>query len=158
MQIRQEETLSHQGAIIYEVCCSSAQWLPIWKIYVSGETDHFLQFENSCFQVKRTIVTTREPFPDVLQWFPILDDPEVFDMTPLDNAIEKMDETNKEIEILIQEYTRPNANPSINPLTQKLKGIIGKDTFFTHKKLNYIFAPKILYFTAIFPRIDSSLK
>jgi hypothetical protein len=49
----------------------------------------FLQFENLCFQVKRTIVTTREPFPDVLQWFPILDDPEVFDMTPLDNAIEK---------------------------------------------------------------------
>ena len=25
MQIRQRETLSHQGAIIHEVCCSSAQ-------------------------------------------------------------------------------------------------------------------------------------
>ena len=104
----------------------------------------FYNLKNLCFQVKRTIVTTREPFPDVLQWFPILDDPEVFDMTPLDNAIEKMDETNKEIEILIQEYTRPNANPSINPLTQKLKGIIGKDTFFTQKKLNCKFTPRIV--------------
>ena len=104
----------------------------------------FYNLKNLCFQVKRTIVTTREPFPDVLQWFPILDDPEVFDMTPLDNAIEKMDETNKEIEILIQEYTRPNANPSINPLTQKLKGIIGKDTLFTRKKLKYKFTPKIV--------------
>ena len=28
MQIRQGETLSHQGAITHEVCCSSAQW---WK-------------------------------------------------------------------------------------------------------------------------------
>ena len=65
-------------------------------------------------------------------------------MTPLDNAIEKMDETNKEIEILIQEYTRPNANPSINPLTQKLKGIIGKGTFFYTKKLNCKFTPRIV--------------
>ena len=72
---------------------------------------------------KRTVVTTRESFPNTLQWFPILDDPEVFEVSPLDNAIEKMDETNQTIEKLIHEYSRPN-DLSINPLTMALKGII----------------------------------
>ena len=92
--------------------------------FIKGQRDRDNEF--ATLWVQRTIITSREPFPDVLQWFPILDDPEVFELTPLDNAIEKMDETNKEIENLIQEYTRKNANPAINPLTQKLKGIIGK--------------------------------
>ena len=95
--------------------------------FVRGQRDRNEAWtEFATLWVKRTIITSREPFPDVLQWFPILDDPEVFELTPLDNAIETIEGTNKDIENLIQEYTRKNANPAINPLTQKLKGIIGK--------------------------------
>ena len=37
----------------------------------------------------------RESLPNVLHWFEILDDPEIVELSPLDNAIEKMEETNK---------------------------------------------------------------
>ena len=72
---------------------------------------------------KRTVVKTRQSFPNTLQWFPIYDDPEVFEVSPLDNAIEKMEETNQTIEKLIHDYSGPN-DLSINPLTMALKGII----------------------------------
>ena len=46
IQIRQRETLSHQGAIIHENCCSAAQFLFFfhhWQKYLSG-----LRVEDQC--------------------------------------------------------------------------------------------------------------
>ena len=44
IQIRQRETLSHQGAIIYENCCSAAQYR-FWTHVVN-----FLDIEKACFK------------------------------------------------------------------------------------------------------------
>jgi dedicator of cytokinesis protein 1 len=76
--------------------------------------------------IERTEITTREAFPGILQWFPIVEPPLVYELTPLENAIETMQKANDSLRGLLQEHTR-NTNPPINPLSMKLKGIIGID-------------------------------
>ena len=89
-----------------------------------GQRDRDNEF--ATLWIERTIIETRESFPGILQWFPVVDPPIVYELTPLDNAIETMEKANDQVRALIQEYTRI-ANPPINPLSMKLKGIIGKN-------------------------------
>ena len=49
--------------------CNGSQFKKIMMFQVKRII--FFNLKNLCFQVKRTIFTTREPLPDVLQWFQI---------------------------------------------------------------------------------------
>ena len=64
MQIRQRETLSHQGAIIHEVCCLAAQWLKYLQsrngkfynpTYSSRYRCYFMYFRSSIDHPRQTI-------------------------------------------------------------------------------------------------------
>jgi hypothetical protein len=51
MQIRQRETLKHQGAITHEVCCLAAQYWPWIQLLLS-----FLSFSNPMKKILRILI------------------------------------------------------------------------------------------------------
>eukprot|EP00095_Tigriopus_kingsejongensis_P007920 maker-scaffold1210_size55525-snap-gene-0.17 protein:Tk07920 transcript:maker-scaffold1210_size55525-snap-gene-0.17-mRNA-1 annotation:"dedicator of cytokinesis protein 1 isoform x3" len=71
----------------------------------------------------RTRWRTAQRFPGILQQFEITEDVDVFELSPLDVAIENMEKTNEELKRLILEHQYVQ-NPPLNPLSMKLKGII----------------------------------
>ena len=69
------------------------------------------------------IDNSRSPFPGILQWFPVLQPPHVFELCPLEVAIETMQKANEDLKTLVREQL--NGNLPLNPLSMKLNGIIG---------------------------------
>ena len=92
-----------------------------------GQKDRDNEF--ATLWVERTQIEIRESFPGILQWFPVVDPPVVYELTPLDNAIETMEATNESVRSLIQEFSC-NQNANITNLTMKLNGIISKFLLF----------------------------
>ena len=82
---------------------SEANWLII--------VQHFLDF-------------FRSSFPGILQWFPVTQPPHVFELCPLEVAIESMQKANEDLKTLVNEHK--SGDPPLNPLSMKLNGIIGK--------------------------------
>lgn len=85
-----------------------------------GEKDKDNEFAS--LWLERTVVTTRETFPGILQWFPLCKPPEIYELTPIQNAIETMQRTNEDLRVLILQHQ--NQDPPLNPLSMKLNGII----------------------------------
>jgi len=65
----------------------------------------------------------RSSFPGILQWFPIIHPPNVYELCPLEVAIETMQKANEDLKTLVTEHQ--NGKPPLNPLSMKLNGIIG---------------------------------
>ncbi len=95
--------------------------------YHKGPKDKDNEFAS--LWIERTEIRTRESFPGILQWFPIEEPPQVFELDPLENAIETMQKANDDLRSLLIDHTR-NQNPPLNPLSMKLNGIIGKSHLF----------------------------
>ncbi|XP_075232677.1 dedicator of cytokinesis protein myoblast city [Lycorma delicatula] len=72
--------------------------------------------------VERTVLVTSYPLPGILRWFPVTS-ADTFHISPLQNAIEAMETTNKELRALIIAH-RSDATLPLPPLTMKLKGIV----------------------------------
>lgn len=70
--------------------------------------------------IERTIVEIKQPLPGILRWFPI-ERVEVIELSPLRNAIETMENSNKELRNLILEHKRDKST-QLNPLTMKING------------------------------------
>ncbi len=73
--------------------------------------------------IERTALKIKYTFPGVLQWFPLCQPEETFELCPLENAIESMQRVNEELRSLILEH-QDGQNPPLNPLSMKLNGII----------------------------------
>ena len=66
----------------------------------------------------------KNSFPGLLQWFPLSPQTEeVFELCPLENAVETMQKVNEDLRGLILEHQNP-IPPPLNPLSMKLNGII----------------------------------
>lgn len=83
-----------------------------------SETDN----EFATLWIERTILTTTYPLPGILRWFPV-DTVETRELSPLQNAIETMENVNKDLSDLIRAHYRDKMLP-LNPLSLKLNGII----------------------------------
>lgn len=70
--------------------------------------------------LERTILTTTYPLPGILRWFPV-NSTEKYEISPLRNAIETMDNSNKELRDLFLQYNK-DKSLSLNPLSLKLTG------------------------------------
>lgn len=70
--------------------------------------------------LERTIVETKQSLPGILRWFPV-ENSNTFEISPLRNAIETMENTNKELRDLILLYNREKAI-QLSPLSLKLNG------------------------------------
>ena len=79
--------------------------------------------------VKRTEIETRESFPGILRWSPMVEPAVTYELTPLENGIEGMEKANESLSQLLQEYNGVS-NPKFQTLSMKLNGIIGKDIYF----------------------------
>ena len=72
--------------------------------------------------IERTILFTSYPLPGILRRFPVTNS-NTFELSPLENAIETMESTNKKICHLILQY-RSDQNLPLNPLSMTLNGIV----------------------------------
>jgi tetratricopeptide (TPR) repeat protein len=74
--------------------------------------------------IERTVLQTKYTFPGVLQWFVLCQPEELFELCPIDNAIETMQKANEDLRGLIMDHANPPVPPPLNPLTMKLNGTI----------------------------------
>ena len=76
----------------------------------------------SSLWLERTILSTSHQLPGILRWFPVVDSL-VFELSPLQTAIETMEQANKSLTELILAY-RADSNLALHPLSMKLNGIV----------------------------------
>lgn len=88
-----------------------------------GEKDSDNDFAS--MWIERTTFITSYPFPGILRWFPVTQH-NVFELSPLENAIETMEHSNNKIRDLIIKY-RSDFTLPLNPLSLALKGIVEAD-------------------------------
>ncbi|XP_078730963.1 dedicator of cytokinesis protein 3 isoform X3 [Lampetra fluviatilis] len=89
---------------------------PLYK----GTKDKENEFKN--LWVERTTLILKQPLPGICRWFEV-DKREVAEMSPLENAIEAVENKNTELRLLIGQYrTQPPHN--LNPLSMCLNGVI----------------------------------
>lgn len=72
--------------------------------------------------LERTYLTISYPLPGILRWFPVCST-KVEEISPLHNAIETMENANKELRDLIIMYDK-DKSIQLNPLSLKLNGIV----------------------------------
>ena len=72
--------------------------------------------------IERTILRTSSQFPGILRWFPVVQS-QVIELSPLENAIETMQNTNRELKNVVQEHLS-NSPIKLTTLSMKLNGII----------------------------------
>ncbi|CAM1325956.1 DOCK2 (predicted), partial [Pycnogonum litorale] len=72
--------------------------------------------------IERTNLVTSYPLPGILRWFPVTSS-HVFEISPLENAIETMTNTNVKIRNAVLQHTN-DINVPINPLSMLLNGIV----------------------------------
>lgn len=72
--------------------------------------------------LERTVLTTSNPLPGILRWFPVISN-ETYLVSPLRNAVETMQIANSKLRNLIITYKSDLSLP-LNPLSMKLNGIL----------------------------------
>lgn len=72
--------------------------------------------------LERTNLVTSFPFPGILRWFPVTST-HTFDVSPLELAIEVIDETNDKIRSLIDQHLA-DPNLRVDPLGMVLHGVV----------------------------------
>lgn len=88
--------------------------------------DPYIECDNefASMWLERTILVTTYPLPGILRWFPVNSQlTEVTQISPLHNAIETMEKTNKNLRACVILYSRDKVAP-INPLSLILTGIL----------------------------------
>lgn len=68
----------------------------------------------------RTILTTTYPLPGILRWFPV-NSVETYEISPLRNAIENMENTNKDLHNMIT-HANQDEHMNVKGLSMKLNG------------------------------------
>lgn len=89
---------------------------PYHKKDLGGTNDN----EFATLWLERTVMTTTYSLPGILRWFPV-NGIETYQISPLLNAIETMEDTNKTMRKLIMSYYR-DKTLNLNPLSLKLNG------------------------------------
>ena len=72
--------------------------------------------------IDQTIMETTEKFPGMLQWFPLVKEPDVMSLCPLEVAIKTIRKANVELKELVLSYD--DEKQPLNPLTMRLNGTI----------------------------------
>ncbi|XP_022903729.1 dedicator of cytokinesis protein 1 isoform X3 [Onthophagus taurus] len=72
--------------------------------------------------LERTILYTSYSLPGILLWFPVVSS-NTYEISPLQNAIETMEKSNKDLRNLILQYNR-DPNVSVKGLSLKINGIV----------------------------------
>ncbi|KFM61426.1 Dedicator of cytokinesis protein 2, partial [Stegodyphus mimosarum] len=85
-----------------------------------GEKDSDNEF--ATMWLERTNLVISYPLPGILHWFPVTNSQSI-EISPLENAIETMESTNKKICSLIMQHKRDPMLP-INPLSMLLNGVV----------------------------------
>ncbi|XP_067879106.1 dedicator of cytokinesis protein 5 isoform X2 [Heterodontus francisci] len=85
-----------------------------------GEKDPENEF--ATMWIERVTYTTAYKFPGILQWFEVKATASE-EISPLENAIEAMEQTNEKISNMVQQYTWDRSLPA-HPLSMLLKGIV----------------------------------
>ena len=71
---------------------------------------------------ERSILTTSHVLPGILRWFPVVSS-RVFKISPLQNAIETMQSTNRNLKDTILAHCC-DPDLSLHPFTMKLQGVV----------------------------------
>lgn len=84
--------------------------------------DPLIETENEFAHLwlERTELTTTYPLPGILRWFPV-QYVNIIEISPLQNAIETMERTNRTLTNYINVFNKDN-NMQINPLSLTLNG------------------------------------
>lgn len=84
----------------------------------AGDVDN----EFATLWIERTVLVTSYSLPGILRWFPVTSAEKIL-LSPLSNAIETMEASNKSLRDLIVAH-RSDPSLQLNPLTMKLTGIV----------------------------------
>lgn len=106
---------------------------PFYKKEPGSENDN--EFGN--LWLERTTMITTYPLPGILRWFPV-DKTEVFELSPLQTAIETMETANKTLKDLVRAHHRDKML-SLNPLSMKLSGKCQMFSIFLQDECFYSF-------------------
>ncbi|XP_050543349.1 dedicator of cytokinesis protein 1 isoform X2 [Daktulosphaira vitifoliae] len=93
---------------------------PFYRIDPKMESNNDNEFAN--LWIERTVMDTTSSLPGILRWFPVKHS-ESYEISPLENAIETMQEANRELRELIITH-RNDASLPLHPLSMKLTGIL----------------------------------
>lgn len=88
--------------------------------FIRKDPDMQSENEFANLWLERTYLTTSNPLPGILRWFPVTAT-NTEEISPLHNAIETMENSNKELTDLIMMYNR-DKTIQLNPLSMKLNG------------------------------------
>ncbi|CAL1526733.1 unnamed protein product [Lymnaea stagnalis] len=72
--------------------------------------------------LERTNLKTSYPLPGIVGWYPVIET-EVFSVSPIENAIETMEEKNKKLITLIEQH-RIDSSLRVDPLGMQLNGVV----------------------------------
>ncbi|XP_026809422.1 dedicator of cytokinesis protein 1 isoform X2 [Rhopalosiphum maidis] len=93
---------------------------PFYRVDPKVNSNDDNEFAN--LWIERTVLDTTYSLPGILRWFPVKHF-DTYEISPLKNAIETMQETNKYLRELIIAHRNDSTLP-LNPLTMKLNGIL----------------------------------
>ncbi|XP_014661425.1 PREDICTED: dedicator of cytokinesis protein 1-like [Priapulus caudatus] len=109
--------------------------------FKKGDSDEKNEFAN--LWTEKTVLVTAYPYPGILQWFPVVET-ERHEVTPLENAIETMENTNTKLRQMVKQHQQDMTLP-VNPISMMLNGIVDaavmggirnyEDAFFTAEYL-----------------------
>ncbi|XP_055899924.1 dedicator of cytokinesis protein 1-like isoform X3 [Biomphalaria glabrata] len=72
--------------------------------------------------LERTFIKTSYPLPGIVGWFPVIDIETVL-VSPIENAIETIEEKNKQLIMLIEQH-RMDSTLRVDPLGMQLNGVV----------------------------------
>ncbi|XP_050707802.1 dedicator of cytokinesis protein 1-like isoform X3 [Eriocheir sinensis] len=89
-----------------------------------GTKDPNNEFATLC--IEKTTLKTTYSLPGILRWFPVPpENASSVTLTPLENAIDTMTQTNVEVHELVRKYLRDRTlTLPLHPLTRKLSGVV----------------------------------
>ncbi|XP_063609034.1 dedicator of cytokinesis protein 1-like isoform X2 [Penaeus indicus] len=85
-----------------------------------GQKDPSNEFATLC--IEKTTLHTSYPLPGILRCFPVVRTKSI-ELSPLENAIETMNNVNADVRDLVKKYSRDHTLP-LDPLTRKISGMV----------------------------------
>lgn len=70
--------------------------------------------------IERTRMRTANPLPGILRWFEVVDK-KVEQITPVRYACERIEEVNRQLKCLVNQYISDQSGKNVNPLSMKLQ-------------------------------------
>ncbi|PKU27417.1 hypothetical protein llap_22279 [Limosa lapponica baueri] len=104
--------------LLFNTCSRSAD-----DVIVIHRVPHILNYSLQSLWIERTTLTLTHSLPGISRWFEV-ERRELVEVSPLENAIQVVENKNQELRTLISQYQHKQMHGNINLLSMCLNGVI----------------------------------